>query len=78
MQIERQEIRVLSAVIEEGGFSRAAERLCGRNPLRMPFREAYAIADGFCAATAGRPQHGTYHPSDDRPLAARAMAAIGG
>ena len=27
MQIERHEIRVLSAVIEEGGFSRAAERL---------------------------------------------------
>jgi DNA-binding transcriptional LysR family regulator len=27
MQIERQEVRVLSAVIEEGGFSRAAERL---------------------------------------------------
>jgi DNA-binding transcriptional LysR family regulator len=27
MQIERHEIRVLSAVVEEGGFSRAAERL---------------------------------------------------
>ena len=27
MQIERQEIRVFTAVIEEGGFSRAAERL---------------------------------------------------
>ena len=27
MQVERHEIRVLSAVIEEGGFSRAAERL---------------------------------------------------
>ena len=27
MQIERHEIRVFSAVVEEGGFSRAAERL---------------------------------------------------
>ena len=27
MQIERNEIRVFSAVVEEGGFSRAAERL---------------------------------------------------
>ncbi|TDJ35998.1 MAG: LysR family transcriptional regulator, partial [Gammaproteobacteria bacterium] len=27
MQIERHEIRIFSAVVEEGGFSRAAERL---------------------------------------------------
>ena len=27
MQIERHEIRILSAVVEEGGFSRAADRL---------------------------------------------------
>lgn len=36
------------------------------------------IADGFRAATAGRPPHGTYHTSDARPPVARPMAAIGG
>ena len=47
-------------------------------PALLPHLRRDAIVDGFRAATAGRPQHGTYHASDDRPMAARAMAAIGG
>jgi cyclic pyranopterin phosphate synthase len=48
-----------------------------RAAVRPSLRPA-AIADGFRTATAGRPQHGTYHASNDRPAPSRAMAAIGG
>ena len=47
-------------------------------PALRPQMRREAIADGFRAATAGRPQHGTYHTSDERPAAMRPMAAIGG
>jgi GTP 3',8-cyclase len=48
-----------------------------RPALRPQPRDAH-IAEGFRAATAGRPQHGTYHTGDVRPPAGRPMAAIGG
>jgi cyclic pyranopterin phosphate synthase len=47
-------------------------------PALRPRRRRDLIAEGYRAATAGRPQHGTYHTSDARPAAARQMAAIGG
>ena len=47
-------------------------------PALRPRPRRDAIADGFRAAAAGRPQHGTYDRSDDRRVATRPMAAIGG
>lgn len=47
-------------------------------PALRPHLRPDSIADGFRAATAGRPLHGTYHTSDERPGTARSMAAIGG
>lgn len=47
-------------------------------PALRPYVSREAIAERFRAATAGRPQHGTYHSSDDRRASARPMSAIGG
>ena len=47
-------------------------------PALRPHLRREVITDSFHVATAGRPLHGTYHHSDDRPAGARPMAAIGG
>jgi len=63
------------------GFLRpclASEGQIDLRPALRPHPRRAAIADGFRAATAGRPPHGTYNTSDHRPVPARPMAAIGG
>jgi len=47
-------------------------------PALRPHLRREVIADRFRIATAGRPLHGAYDASNDRPAAVRPMAAIGG